>query len=51
MPITGIKHIDYADRPVNASIIYGDVMRHTVAFLLKSEPGHGINSTFIFYRM
>lgn len=49
-PVGGIKHIDYKQHPVKAIFSNGGIGKNNVTVYLESQKGHGINSTFIFYR-
>lgn len=49
VPIHGIKHIDYKQNPVEVHFIKGDIGDRNVTIKLKSQRGHGINSSFTFY--
>lgn len=48
-PIVGIRHMDYKSHPVKVDIINGGIGQRAISLHLKSQRGHGINSTFIFY--
>lgn len=48
-PITGIKHIDHKEHNVEVSFVKGDIGHRSIELRIKSQRGHGINSTFIFY--
>lgn len=49
MRIVGIKHMDHKSHPIRVKIVGGGIGQNAVKLKLKSQRGHGIQSTLIFY--